>query len=211
VGLLLVCQRHFTDHLTSFIETRQVSQLGPANRPEVLHFAVLRQKGVRGRNPGNPLGADSIAVHWPPESAGLLGKTCQAALPGSCKWLSREAAAEAAPRSTCQPSANPQVTTVLPYALNAAFDRKRLESLLAEFESGVKRAVDRSLPRKLRQELLGSTPPHITHSTVLQLAKWCNTNSPVYWDDMDVARKISVLLFGCVVDRNKVKCVSRMA
>jgi len=24
-----------------------------------------------------------------------------------------------------------------------------------------------------------------------QLAKWCNTNNPLYWDGMDIARKIS--------------------
>ena len=80
---------------------------------------------------------------------------------------------------------------------------RELESLIANFEAAVKRAVDRSLSQKLRQELLQSDPPRMKYPTLLQLSKWCNTNTPLYWDGMDVARQISQLLFGCVVDRHK--------
>ena len=67
----------------------------------------------------------------------------------------------------------------------------------------MKREKDRSLSQKLRQELLGSDPPYVKRETVLQLSKWCNTNNPLYGDGMDVARKISQLLFGCVLDRHE--------
>ncbi len=74
-------------------------------------------------------------------------------------------------------------------------------SLSVDFEAAAKREIDRSLSQKLRQELLGSEPPSLKYPTLLQLARWCNTKNPVYWDGMEVARKISQLLFGCVVDR----------
>jgi hypothetical protein len=38
--------------------------------------------------------------------------------------------------------------------------------------------------------------------TLLQLAKWCKTNSPLYWDGMDAACRISELLFGYVVHKD---------
>ena len=38
-----------------------------------------------------------------------------------------------------------------------------------------------------------------------QLAKWCKTENPLYWDGMEVARKISQLLFGCVLDRPQLR------
>jgi len=83
------------------------------------------------------------------------------------------------------------------------FDKDRLEKLIAEFESSAKRGIDRSLALKLRHELLESDPSYLSRATILQLAKWCKTNGPLYWDGMDVACRISQLLFGCVVDRNK--------
>jgi hypothetical protein len=36
-----------------------------------------------------------------------------------------------------------------------------------------------------------------------QLAKWCKTDNPLYWDGMDVAQKISQVLFGTVLDRTQ--------
>lgn len=140
-------------------------------------------------------GSLSARIGW------LTWEDCENALPGSCKWLAREANLQAPPRETFQPKTSPQTTIGLPYAFNAGFDRKLLDSLLAEFESSVRRDVDWSLPRRLRRELLESTPPSVSHRAVLQLAKWCNTDSPLYADGMDAARKISTLLFGCVVDR----------
>jgi hypothetical protein len=90
-----------------------------------------------------------------------------------------------------------------PYMLNTDFNRDELEELLKIFESAVRRQQDRSLSQKLRRELLESGHPFVSSGATKQLAKWCNTNNPLYWDGMDVARKISQLLFGCVLDRVK--------
>jgi hypothetical protein len=92
---------------------------------------------------------------------------------------------------------------ILPHRLDAAFERRQLKSLLAEFHSAVKREKDRSLSQKLRKELLELDPPCLKRLTWLQLAKWCDTKNPLYWDGMDVARKISKLLFGLVLDRHQ--------
>jgi Endonuclease NucS len=90
-----------------------------------------------------------------------------------------------------------------PYTLNTGFDHSQLDQLLRAFSGAVRRQIDRSIADKLRRELLDSDPPFISAATMGQLAKWCNTNNPLYWDGMDIARKISQLLFGCVLDRTK--------
>lgn len=89
------------------------------------------------------------------------------------------------------------------YTFNTDFDKSRLRSLIIDFESSVKRQQDLRLARKLRRELLDVDPPQFEHKTALQLAKWCNTDNPLYWGGMEVARKISQLLFGCVLDRRE--------
>jgi hypothetical protein len=86
-----------------------------------------------------------------------------------------------------------------PYTLNADFDRNQLDQLLRTF-----RQIDRSVSDKLRRELLDSSPPFIAAATMGQLAKWCDTKNPLYWDGMGIARKISQLLFGCHLDLSKV-------
>ena len=83
------------------------------------------------------------------------------------------------------------------------FERTQLETLIKTFESVVRRTIDRRLAQKLRSELLNGEPPSISLGTIRQLAKWCDTKNPLYWDGMHVARKISELLFGCVVDRHR--------
>jgi hypothetical protein len=90
-----------------------------------------------------------------------------------------------------------------PYTLNASFDRAQLDQLLRSFDSVVRRRIDRSVSQRLRRELLDTNPASISRSTMGQLAKWCKTENPLYWDGMDVARKISQLLFGCILDRTK--------
>lgn len=132
----------------------------------------------------------------------LTWEDCESALPGSCKWLALEASAPVERNARLQ-RPQPVLAANLLYTLDTNFDKPRLENLIAEFESSAKRAIDRSLSMKLRNELLGNELPYISRSTLHQLAKWCKTNSPLYWDGMDVARKISELLFGCVVDRDK--------
>ena len=94
-------------------------------------------------------------------------------------------------------------TGVVEYTLRTDFDRARLKSLLENFKAVVKRSQDKSLALKLEEELLQTEPPTMTYQTLSQLAKWCHTHGHIYWDGMEVARKISILLFGQVVDRKK--------
>lgn len=133
----------------------------------------------------------------------LTWEDCEAALPGRCRWLKRESAFSIAPKDVPKETAIPAVSETANYTLDTSFNKRELESLIVDFEAAVKRGIDRSLPQKLRQELLESEPPSLEYPTLLQLAKWCNTKNPVYWDGMDVARKMSQLLFGCVVDRHR--------
>jgi hypothetical protein len=132
----------------------------------------------------------------------LTWDDCEALLPGSCKWLIPDGSAPVE-RNARPQRPQPALTPNLPYTLDLNFDKPRLEKLLAEFESSAKRNIDRSLAVKLRNELLESEPPYVSRPTVLHLAKWCKTNNPLYWDGTDVARRISELLFRCVVDRDK--------
>jgi hypothetical protein len=87
--------------------------------------------------------------------------------------------------------------------LNAEFDKNQLDELLRTFNAAVRRQIDRSIADKLRRELLDSNPPSISEGTIAQLAKWCKTDNPLYWDGMEVAQKISRLLFGIVLDRSQ--------
>jgi hypothetical protein len=130
----------------------------------------------------------------------LTWEDCEAVLPGSCKWLAMEASALV--DQNARPQRPQPVLAALPYTLDLHFDKPRLKKLIAEFESSAKRGIDRSLAVKLRKELIDSDPPYVSRATILQLARWCKTNSPLYWDGMEVARKVSQLLFGCVVDRD---------
>lgn len=132
----------------------------------------------------------------------LTWEDCEATLPGSCRWLAREPSVSA-PADIFEPPSIPTLMETVPYALDGSFDKGQLESLIAAFESAAKRGIDRSLSQKLRHELLETDAPRLEHHTMLQLAKWCDTNNPLYWDGMDVARKISKLLFGFVLDRHQ--------
>lgn len=89
------------------------------------------------------------------------------------------------------------------YELNTAFNRQNLIELIKAFEGAVKRRSDVSLSTKLKRELVDSEAPIISKDTMQQLSKWCNTTNPLYFDGMEVARKISQLLFGRVLDRER--------
>jgi antitoxin component of RelBE/YafQ-DinJ toxin-antitoxin module len=102
------------------------------------------------------------------------------------------------------PSSRPGILTVAgEYQLRENLDKDKLESLIQSFESAAKRRIDVSLALKLRKEVLERNPPSLSLGTVKQLAKWCKTSNPVYWDGMEVARKISEVLFGRVLDRDR--------
>jgi len=87
--------------------------------------------------------------------------------------------------------------------LHNNFDRVELRSLMGKFESVVKREQDRSLARHLRRDFIDSDPSlhnRNTVRTIEQLAKWCKTDG-IYSEGMEIARQISRLLFGEVLDR----------
>ncbi len=89
------------------------------------------------------------------------------------------------------------------YRLLGVIDKQELAELISEFERAAKRRIDRSLAKKLRKQLLDAEPPSLDHMTVLQLARWCKTQNPLYRTGMGVARKISTALFGVVLDRER--------
>lgn len=89
------------------------------------------------------------------------------------------------------------------YPLNPEFDRQRLQNLVSHFCSAVSREQDKSLATRLRNELLERQSPSIERATFQRLAKWCKTDG-IYQDGMEVARQISLLLFGQVIDRNRI-------
>ena len=91
----------------------------------------------------------------------------------------------------------------LGYPLHGDFDRSKMRTLIAKFKAVVKRKIDKSLAENLARDLLEGETPNMTKKTFFQLARWCNTQNPLYWDGMDVAREVSVLLFGRIVDRNE--------
>lgn len=155
--------------------------------------AIARDLPHRG---GRDWGSVASRIGW------LTWEDCETVLPGSCKWLAMEANAPVE-RNALPQRPQPVLAAAPPYSLDLNFDKPRLQKLIAEFELSAKREIDRSLAMKLRSELLEIEPPYVSRSTLLQLSKWCKTNSPLYWDGMDVARRISELLFGCVVDRDK--------
>lgn len=89
------------------------------------------------------------------------------------------------------------------YRLTTSFDRQESAELINEFEGAVRRRIDRSLALKLRVELVDAASPGLERQTMLQLARWCGTDGPIYSDGMEVAQKISRLLFGEVLDRGR--------
>jgi hypothetical protein len=88
------------------------------------------------------------------------------------------------------------------HELHPQFDRERLAALLVRFRHVVVREQDKSLANRLEEELLRGASPAIQAKTFLRLAKWCKTDG-IYQDGMGVAREISLLLFGCVLDREQ--------
>ena len=86
------------------------------------------------------------------------------------------------------------------YKLNLQFDRQQLAVLFSSFRRVVAREQDKSLANRLEQELLRGDPPAVQRQTFLRLARWCKTGG-IYQYGMEVARKISLLLFGRILDR----------
>jgi hypothetical protein len=83
------------------------------------------------------------------------------------------------------------------------FNRGELEALLADFSSSVKRNGDDKLSIAIRAELLEGKAGALSKDTRARLARWCSTTNPVYRDGSAVARKISMLLFGKILQREE--------
>jgi hypothetical protein len=81
------------------------------------------------------------------------------------------------------------------------FDRNVLIGLIGQFRSVIKRERDKRLAEALEEDLLSSDSPQMRHSTCARLAKWCKTGG-IYADGMLIAKQISLLLFGYVLDRD---------
>lgn len=90
------------------------------------------------------------------------------------------------------------------YALLPSIDKQLVSHLIKQFELAVKRDIDKSLAIKLRTEILAADKPGMKHETMLQLARWCKTDG-IYSDGMMIAQKISEILFGSILDRQKLK------
>lgn len=82
------------------------------------------------------------------------------------------------------------------------FDQREFKNLLIQIENSVPRKVDVSFVFDLEQDLLGN-PLHLRKTTLKRLAKWCNTGGP-YASAQPSARKLSELLFGEILDRDRV-------
>jgi hypothetical protein len=82
-----------------------------------------------------------------------------------------------------------------------SFRPDELRKLIDEFRALVKRDEDVKLADALEDELLNSNPPNLKQDTEKRLARWCKT-SGIYSDGMEVAWKISRLLFGRIIDRS---------
>lgn len=96
------------------------------------------------------------------------------------------------------------------FQLEPDFDRTQLRTLLENFKASVRRrgegskkTDDRRLAFELEGQLLNREPPMVERKTLLRLAKWCHTDGHLYSEGMAVAREISRLLFGGVLDRER--------
>ena len=83
------------------------------------------------------------------------------------------------------------------------FDRNKLRKLLSKLVETHERAE--SVTNKIENELLKLNKDSLNRSTLIQFSKWCNTNPPYSGElktgGQQVAQKISMLLFGKVIDR----------
>jgi len=83
-----------------------------------------------------------------------------------------------------------------------SFDVRELSRLIRNLEATL---VDKPrllvFPERLKSELIDTNPPVLKPSTLKELARWCKTDGQ-YAEGGDIARKISLLLFGRVIDRD---------
>jgi hypothetical protein len=90
--------------------------------------AIARDLPHRGKRYWTPVAS---RIGW------LTWEDCEAMLPGSCKWLATDVNAPVE-RNARPQRTQPVLAANLPYTLDLNFDKARLETLIAEFESSAK-------------------------------------------------------------------------
>jgi hypothetical protein len=85
------------------------------------------------------------------------------------------------------------------------YDTDRLQHLLRQFRNSVHRTFpnDAGLADLIEAELMKNRKHQLSESTLKRLARWCKTAGTPYQDAMPVAREISSVLYGFVVDREE--------
>lgn len=83
----------------------------------------------------------------------------------------------------------------------ANYDRTTLLKLLLQFRDATKRSINVVLADEIQSQLLDRGLAFLDASASKRLARWCKTDGPLYGDGMQIAREISRLLFGYVLDR----------
>jgi hypothetical protein len=85
------------------------------------------------------------------------------------------------------------------------YDSDNLRELLHQFRTSVHRTVpnDAGLADLIEIELITKSKHQLSETTLKRLARWCKTTANPYQDAMPVARNISILLYGVVVDREQ--------
>lgn len=81
------------------------------------------------------------------------------------------------------------------------YNREELQRLISEFVSRARRPGDDRLAIDLKRELLDRDGRSLPSDTFKRLGRWCHSATPVFREGAVVARQISMLLFGRVIDR----------
>jgi hypothetical protein len=80
------------------------------------------------------------------------------------------------------------------------YERSKVRSLCIALGDSFQRDAIREFSQRLMHELCDSNSPTMTPRTFRQLARWCKTGS-AYEEGMDYAQKISIAVFGRIIER----------
>ena len=77
--------------------------------------------------------------------------------------------------------------------------------MLCQFRNSVHRTIpnDAGLADLIEAELIKNSKHLLSEGTLKRLSRWCKTAGSPYQDAMPVAREISLLLYGFVIDREE--------
>jgi hypothetical protein len=80
------------------------------------------------------------------------------------------------------------------------YDRSKVRSLCIALGDAFQRDDVRDFSKRLMHELCDCSTPELTSKSFWQLARWCKTGS-AYVEGMDHAQKISIAVFGRIIQR----------